>query len=263
MISIDPQLIRDMVEKGKRIDGRRFDQYRDLKIEKGFITSAEGSARVHVGETEVIAGVKFDVGEPFSDTPDEGVLMVAAEFVPLASPEFESGPPGEEAVEVARVVDRAIRESKTIDFKQLCIKPGEKTWIVFVDIDVLDNDGNLIDAAAIAAMAALLDATLPELTEDGKIDYEKPGTKKLPITGIPVSATIGKIGNRLLVDPNFSEESALDARLTVGTFNKGEDVLLCSMQKGGTAGLTIEEIDRMIDMAEHAGREIRKMIAES
>ncbi len=263
MISLDPQIIRDMIENGKRIDDRGFDQCRDIRIERGYVATAEGSARVRLGNTEVIAGVKFDVGEPFADTPDEGVLMVAAEFIPLASPDFESGPPGEAAVEVSRVVDRAIRESKVVDFKQLCIKPGEKTWMVFVDIDVIDHDGNLIDAASIAAISALLDAKVPVLDENNNIDYEKPRTKKIPISGVPVSTTIVKIGGKMLVDPNLAEISALDARLTVGTFNRGDEVLLSSMQKGGTVGLTTEEIEKMIDMAEHAGREIRKKIMES
>ncbi len=263
MISIDPQLIKDMIEKGKRIDNRPLDQYRAIKIERGFVSSAEGSARVRIGDTEVVAGIKFSVGEPFSDTPNEGVLMVAAEFIPLASPDFESGPPGENAVEVARVVDRAIRESKVIDFKQLCIKPQEKVWMVFVDVDVLDNDGNLIDATSIAAIAALLDAKLPELDENNKIDYEKPRTKALPITGVPVSTTIGKIGSKLFVDPSLSEELALDSRLTVGTFNTENGIMLCSMQKGGTHGLTTGEIEKMIEMAERFGSHVRKLIEES
>lgn len=263
MISIDPQLVKDMVASGKRIDNRKLDEYRDIKIEKGFVTSAEGSARVKLGNTEVLAGVKFGVGEPFADTPDDGVLMVGAEFVPLASPDFESGPPGEEAIETARVVDRAIRESKVIDFKQLCIKPKEKTWMVYVDIDILDNDGNLIDACSIAAISALLDAKLPELDEDFSIDTEKERTKKLPITGVPISTTIARIGNKLVVDPTLSEELALDSRLTVGTFDKNGEIMLSSMQKGGTGGLSLEEIDKMVSMAEHAGKKIRAAVLES
>src|SRR3972149_8262699 len=122
MIEIDPLLVKQVVERGKRIDGRPMDKYRDITIEINYVKSAEGSARVKMGDTEVVCGVKVEPGTPFSDTPDEGVLMVGAEFLPLASPHFESGPPTEDAVEVSRVVDRAIRESKVIDFHKLCIK---------------------------------------------------------------------------------------------------------------------------------------------
>ncbi|MBI4176364.1 MAG: exosome complex protein Rrp42 [Candidatus Aenigmarchaeota archaeon] len=263
MISTDPQLIKNIVSNGERLDGRGMYDYRKITIEKGAVATADGSARVKLGNTEVICGVKFSVGEPFSDTPDEGVLMVAAEFVPLASPEFESGPPGEEAVEASRVVDRAIRESKVIDFKKLCITPGEKVWMVFVDIDVLDNDGNLIDAASLAAIAALFDAKLPGLKEDGKIDYDNKSDQGLQINGIPLSTTFAKVGDSIIADPDLSEAEAVDARLTVGTFDKDGDVLLCSMQKGGSVGLTVEELEKIIDLAISKGKELRKMVANA
>lgn len=259
MISIDPDLIRGAVENGKRIDGRRFDDYRTVTVEKNAVTSAEGSARVRIGNTEVVAGVKFGVGTPFADTPDEGVLMVATELVPLASPEFESGPPGEESIEISRVVDRAIRESKVIDFKKLCITPKEKVWLVYIDIDVLDDDGNLIDAASLAAAAALMNAKIPKLNEEGFIDYEQPRTEALPMEGIPVSTTFAKIDSAILADPSLAEMSALDARLTVGTFEK-DGVHVCSIQKGGPEGFTIEEIEKILELAEQKGRELRKLL---
>jgi exosome complex component RRP42 len=260
MIEIDADLIKSMAERGKRIDNRGFDQYREIVIEHNVIPSAEGSCRVRIGHTEVIAGVKIDVGEPFADTPDEGVLMVNTEFVPLASPDFEPGPPGEDSIEVARVVDRAIRESKSIDFSKLCISPKEKVWMVYVDIDVLDNDGNLIDAAGLAAAAALRNATMPVLTEDRRVDYGKKTGEKLPINYTPVSVTVCKIGKSIMTDPSLSETNAIDARLTVGTIEKDGETYLSSMQKGGPSGLTVEEIERMVDLAKDKGNELRRLI---
>jgi exosome complex component RRP42 len=260
MIEIDPSLVRQVVESGKRIDGRKMHDYREVHIEPNYVPSAEGSARVRLGDTEVVAGIKIELGEPFSDTPDEGVLMVGVEFVPLASPHFESGPPGEDAIEVARVVDRAIRESKVIDFKKLCVTPGEKVWMVFVDIDVLDDCGNLIDASSLAALSALTHAKVPKLGEDGKADSSQKGAERLPIHGKPLCTTFVKIGNEILADPTTAENNALDARLTIGTFEKDGRVHLCSMQKGGTVGLTLEEIEKIIHLAEEKGKELRQLI---
>ena len=257
MIEIDPLLVREVVESGKRVDGRPLDGYREITIETGVVPSAEGSARVRIGDTEVLAGVKIDVGTPFADTPDEGVLMVGTEFVPLASPEFESGPPGEDAIEVARVVDRAIRESKSIDVKKLCITPKEKVWMIYVDVDVLDDHGNLIDASSLAALAALMTAKMPILNEEGRVDHDKKGTEPLPIEGKPLCTTFVKIGNQIIADPSSAESYAMDARLTVGTFEKG-GVHLCSMQKGGSTGLTLDEIESIIKLAEQKGAELRK-----
>ena len=257
MIEIDPLLVREVVESGKRVDGRPLDGYREITIETGVVPSAEGSARVRIGDTEVLAGVKIDVGTPFADTPDEGVLMVGTEFVPLASPEFESGPPGEDAIEVARVVDCAIRESKSIDVKKLCITPKEKVWMIYVDVDVLDDHGNLIDASSLAALAELMTAKMPILNEEGRVDHDKKGTEPLPIEGKPLCTTFVKIGNQIIADPSSAESYAMDARLTVGTFEKG-GVHLCSMQKGGSTGLTLDEIESIIKLAEQKGAELRK-----
>ncbi|HLC76716.1 MAG TPA: exosome complex protein Rrp42 [archaeon] len=260
MIELDPMIVKEMIEDGKRLDGRPLDSYREIHIETNVVPSAEGSARVRLGDTEVIAGIKIDVGEPFGDTPDEGVLMVGTEFVPLASSEFESGPPGEEAIEVSRVVDRAIRESKVVDFNKLCVKPKEKVWMINVDINVMDDGGNLIDAASLAALAALLTAKLPILDEEGNVDHDKKGTEPLPIKGKPLCTTFAKIGSKIVTDTTIHEESAIDARLTVGTFEKDGRVMLCSMQKGGAVGLSMEDIDEIIKLAEKKGQELRKLI---
>ncbi|MCL7414129.1 MAG: RNA-binding protein, partial [ANME-2 cluster archaeon] len=117
------QLIR-LILKGERLDGRKPEETRNIFIETGIIDKAEGSARVEIGDTKIIAGVKIQPGTPFPDTPDVGVIITSLELIPLASPEFESGPPRENAIELARVTDRGVRESGAIDLKKLCIKEG-------------------------------------------------------------------------------------------------------------------------------------------
>lgn len=258
MIGIDANLIKEMAEKGRRLDNRKFDEYREISVEAGLIQAAEGSARVKIGNSEVVAGIKMDIGEPFPDTPNEGTMMVSAELVPLASPDFEAGPPREEAIELSRVVDRAIRESKCIDFQKLCVKEGEKVWSVYVDIDVINDDGNLIDACGLAAMQALLNAKMPEIVDD-KINIDKK-TGPLPIKGVAVSTTFAKISDKIVADPSSVEDKAKSARLTVGTIEIDGKTYLCSMQKGGSEGFSLEEIEEIISMAEKKGNELRKLI---
>lgn len=165
------------LEKGIRYDGRNLLDYREVIVEPNAIKNAEGSARVKIGETEVIVGVKLDVGKPYPDTQDEGALMVGAELYPLSNPDFELGPPGIEAVELARVIDRGIRESKAINQKELCIKEGEKVWMVIIDICTINDAGNLFDASSLATLAALKCARFPEYKDD-KIDYKVKQKKK-------------------------------------------------------------------------------------
>jgi len=260
MIELDAELVQKITLKGKRLDDRTFDDYRRIVIETGVVTSAEGSCRVKLGATEVVAGVKIEPGTPFPDTPAEGVLMVNAEFVPLASSEFEPGPPSEKAIELARVVDRTIRESKAINFTNLCIAEGEKVWMVYVDIDILDHDGNLIDAASLAAAAALTSARMSELDENKKLIEGKKGSQPLPLAGIPLATTFVKIGNVILADPTLAEEHAADARLTVGTINSNSDTLVSAMQKGGNGGFTEEEIADIVGRAKTLGDQLRKLV---
>src|SRR3989338_11595432 len=167
MIDITKEHLIELFGKGFRLDGRKFDEYRKIEVEYGISSkSAEGSARVKIGKTEVVAGVKMGVGEPYPDNPSEGTIVVNMELLPLSSPEFESGPPRIESIELSRVVDRAIREGKALNFKKLCIREGELMWMVLIDIYPVNDDGNLFDAASLAALAALKDAKFPKLEND-------------------------------------------------------------------------------------------------
>jgi exosome complex component RRP42 len=248
--------IRESLVKGIRYDGRKKDEFRKIEIKTGFIETAEGSAHVKCGGTEVIAGIKMSVEKPFSDTPDAGILMVGAELLPFCNPKYESGPPDANAIEVARVIDRGIRESKSLDNQRLCIQSGEKVWTVNVDICPLNDDGNLIDVGSMAAVAALFNARFP-LYEDGKVDYKKKTSEPIPIARTPIAVTVIKIGNNFIVDPTEIEEQALDSRLTVTTI---DDDRLCSLQKGGSGTLSVDDVEKMVDLAIHKGREIRKLI---
>jgi RNase PH-related exoribonuclease len=243
--------ILNLLKKGKREDGRNVDDIRDIQVSVGCIESADGSARVKLGKTEVIAGVKIIPGTPYGDAPDSGVLTMGAELIPMAHPTFESGPPGENAIELARVVDRGIRESGMVDVKQLCIKSGEEIWMCFVDMYALDYDGNLFDAANLAAVSALKTAIIPAE------QYGKGENKPLPITCTPISITAVKIGNDLILDPNFDEENISSARLTVTTDDKGN---FRAMQKGGRGSITRDELSLCLDRAVEKGKEIRKII---
>lgn len=190
--------IAQLIAEGKRLDGRGLTDYREMKLEQGIIERAEGSARVLLGKTEVVVGTKVEMGEPFPDTPGEGVLTVNAELVPLASPGFEPGPPDENSIELARIVDRGIRESKAINVEKLVIEPGKKVFVVFVDVYVLNHDGNLIDASALAAMAALLNTKMANYEIDGDEVKIKPGYEQLPIKRHPITVTCAKIGDKLV-----------------------------------------------------------------
>jgi exosome complex component RRP42 len=261
MTDAEKDHLKNALAENVRYDGRKRDEFREVSIEKGVIATAEGSARVKIGATEVLAGVKMELGTPYSDTPDEGSLMVGAEFLAMAHPDFETGAPGIDAIELARVVDRGIREGGAMDVKKLCIEEGKAAWTVIVDICTVNNAGSLQDASALAAVAALQDAVFPEIKEVGEdrkeVDYKHKTDKHLPLDEKPINVTVFKRDEYLFVDPTDSEEKFYDARLSVAVL---EDGRLCALQKGGEGILTAEDISNMVKLAVDKSQVLRKAL---
>ena len=246
-----------MLADGKRLDERGLDQHRELKIETGLIQKANGSARVTLGNTQIIAGVKIATGTPFPDTPDKGLLVVNAEILPLSSPYAEPGPPSEEAIELARVVDRGIRESEMVDLTKLCLVPGKSVVTVFVDCNVMNVDGNLFDATSYAVVSALRTSKMKKyVVKDDKVEATDEWVP-VPVERTPVSVTFARLGDRLLVDPNNEEEAAMDMRITITTDDDGN---ICASQKGEASTISPAQVLEAADLSIKIGKDIRAQI---
>jgi exosome complex component RRP42 len=244
--------ILDLAAEGKRLDGRGPDEYRPITVEPGFVTTADGSALVRIGHTAVLAGIKLEPGKPFPDTPNAGVLTTNAELIPLSSPTFEPGPPQPGAIEVSRVVDRAIRAAETIDLTRLCVTPNEKSWVCYVDMHVLDHSGNLIDAALLAALSALKHTTVPaKRFEIAEADYP------LAVDHLPVECTFVRLGDAIVVDPTFDEELAAQGRITVATDETGRIV---AMQKGLVGAFSPDDVKDVVRRAFRHGDRHRELV---
>jgi len=252
-LSIDKVLAE--IKQGRRLDGRKFEETRKVEINHEVSKNADGAARVKFGQTDVVVGTKLGVEAPYPDSPDKGTISVGMELLAIASPKFEAGPPRPDAIELSRVVDRGIRESKAIDFNELCITEGEKCWVVFIDGYAINDDGNLFDACALAGISAVLRTRMPKL-EDGKmVKGEYAG--QLKVHRKPVLTTIAKVGNDLLVDPQMYEEAAMSARLSISTT---EDDYICAMQKGLGGSFTGAEVNRCVELAFKNAKSLRKML---
>ena len=253
--------VEEVLEAGTRMDGRGLMDFREMKLRTNFLEKSEGSSEVTLGKTHVVVGVKAGLGTPFEDTPDEGVLMVNAEYTPVAHPTWEPGPPPDGAIELARVVDRGLRSAEILNMEELGLVSGEKVYIVFIDLYVLNWDGNLIDACGAAALAALRNAEIPgykvsktnEISETGK-------TKKLKLRCEPIPITIYKIGKHFILDATADEEEVADGRLTVTLDEKNH---VTTMQKSGPVGFTVDEIKKCINIATEKAAEIRSLTAAS
>jgi len=253
------QQMWDSISKGKRLDGRNLDEIRPIEIEVGLIRKANGSARVKLGNSEVVAGVKVETGEPFEGLENKGALILSAEVLPTASPYIEPGPPDEETVELARVVDRGIRESEMLDLTKLVLIPGEIVYVIFVDCSVINADGNLFDATSYAAVSALINSKLPvfEIRDRKVVDTGE--KQNPPLTTLPVSITAVRIGESVIQDPTAEEEACMDARITITT---NSDRNFAAVQKGSTGTFTVEQLKKAAAAARIKGEEIRTKLRE-
>ncbi|MCL7034879.1 hypothetical protein MKW94_005890 [Papaver nudicaule] len=228
---IETSLLSDL-----RVDGRTSFQYRGLNIKFG---REDGSSEVQLGQTHVMGFVTSQLVQPYRDRPNEGTLSIFTEFSPMADPSFEAGRPGEFAIELGRIIDRGLRESRAVDTESLCVLAGKLVWAIRIDLHILDNGGNLVDAANIAALAALMTFRRPECTlggEDGQELIVHPPEVKEPlpliIHHLPIAVTFGIFGdgNILVIDPSHTEEVVMRGRITA-TLNATGDI--CSIQKVG------------------------------
>jgi exosome complex component RRP42 len=178
----------------------------------------------------------------------------------MADPLFETGPPGEESIELARVVDRGIRHSELVDTEKLCIIPGKKVFILFADVYILNNEGNLWDAAALAITAALNNTNLPKIKvneEDNTVEIVENEFTPLAINDKPVQMTFSKFGDQFVVDPSLIEETSQDARIT---FSLDQNSNIVAMQKGGVGTVTEEQLLDLAKKAVKISKKIRSKI---
>ena len=256
--SIQKKRIAEYLKDNKRLDGRKSEEYRDVEVNLGLSKNAEGSCSIKFGETEVYCGVKLGIAEPYPDSQDQGTFMTTAELNPMASEDFESGPPRINAIELARIIDRGIRESGFIDFKKLCIKEGEKVWQVFLDIYAINDAGNLLDVAGLAALIALGNAKMPVYNEkEEKIEHE---LSKNPIPlekeAMAFSITLHKIGDKLIVDASREEEKISDYRITIAIADNKGKPRITAIQKGKEGAISEEDMENILKLAEDKWKEM-------
>uniref|UniRef100_A0A804M362 Exosome complex component RRP45B n=1 Tax=Zea mays TaxID=4577 RepID=A0A804M362_MAIZE len=135
-----------------------------------------------------------------------------------------------------------VRESRAVDMEFLCVVAGKHVWSVRVDLHILDNGGNLIDAANIAALAALSTFWRPECTvggDDGQqVTVHDPEVRDpLPLTihHMPIAVTFAYFGegNIVVLDPTYKEEAVMGGRMTAIVNSNGD---VCAIQKAGGEG---------------------------
>ncbi|QEU59858.1 Rrp45 [Kluyveromyces lactis] len=243
----ESKFILEALKLKQRLDGRSYDQFRDVKIEIG---EAYGDVTVTMGNTKVHCRISCEIAQPYEDRPFEGLFHISTETTPMAGAQFENGNnTGEEEVLISRMIEKAVRRSGALDVEGLCIIAGSKCWSLRADVHFLDCDGGLIDASCIAVMAGLLHFKKPDVTVLGErvtvhpIDEREPVS--LGVLHVPICVTFsffnpddteenikGEDNAEIsIIDASLKEELLRDGVLTV-TLNKNREVVQISKAGG-------------------------------
>jgi exosome complex component RRP42 len=131
---------------------------------------------------------------------------------------------------------------------------------VFVDCNVMNVDGNLFDATSYAVVSALRTSKMKKyVVKDEKAEASEEWVP-VPVERTPVSVTLARIGERLVVDPNTEEEASMDMRITITTDDDGN---ICASQKGEASTITPEQVLQAADTSISLGKGIRRRILEA
>ncbi|XP_066487886.1 exosome complex component RRP45 [Tiliqua scincoides] len=260
------------IEERKRLDGRQCYDYRNIRISFG---SDHGCCIVELGKTRVLGQVSCELVAPKPNRATEGILFFNLELSPMASPAFEPGRQSELLIKLNRLLERCLRNSKCIDTESLCVVAGEKVWQIRVDLHLLNHNGNIIDAASIAAIAALCHFRRPDVSVQGEevMLYTPEERDPVPLSihhmPICVSFAFFQEGTYLLVDPSEQEERVMDGLLVIA-MNKHREI--CTIQSSGgimllkdqvlrcskITGVKVAEITELIQKALENDQKVRK-----
>jgi ribonuclease PH len=229
-----------------RIDGRKKEELRPVKITRDFIKHAEGSVLIEMGDTKVVATATVEERvPPFLRNKGKGWITAEYAMLPRSSKdrimrESAKGKVGGRTHEIQRLIGRSLRS--VIDLPQL----GERS--VLVDCDVIQADGGTRTAAITGAFVALVDA-LRFLKKEGKI-------KTLPLTDFLAAISVGKVDKELLLDLNYAEDSKAEVDMNVVMTGKGRFV-----EVQGTAEQTPFQKTELDGMLKLASKGIKQLIA--
>ncbi|RWS07030.1 exosome complex exonuclease RRP45-like protein [Dinothrombium tinctorium] len=210
------------IAENKRIDGRQRDEFREVDIDFGL---EYGSCVVRLGNTKVISSVVWEIVEPRPTKPCEGLLQISVDLSPMSSPYYDVGKMNDKFVEILRIIEKSIRDSKCIDLESLCLIAREKVWSLKVEIIVLNDEGNLIECCSIAAIVSLSHCVRADVTvSEDKVtvhSFEEKHPLPLRIFHYPFCTTYALFNssNVVIADPLELEELCCEGFLTVSANN--------------------------------------------
>ncbi|PXF44115.1 Exosome complex component rrp45 [Gracilariopsis chorda] len=241
----------DCIKANCRVDGRRISEARKASISLG---PNWGFAEVRYDRTHAVASTTVEAITPTPDRGSEGSISISVELSPTASEPAARASLFRNTgsfIETRNCIESFVRDSRSVDTEALCVLAGVKVWSVRVDVHIINDDGNCMDACMLAVMASLMHARRPDVTVTGKevrihaMDEREP--VPLPVHHVPLSATFGLFGggrpfdpDTVVLDPVKTEELASNGSVSFAFNSQGE---VCGVYKGGGLPLHIRSFE--------------------
>ena len=221
-----------------RADNRKEEDLRPITMTRGFMKHAEGSALIEVGDTKVICTASIEEKVPiFLRGAGQGWITAEYSMLPRATEqrtqrEASKGRVSGRTMEIQRLIGRSLRS--VIDLKEL----GERT--LWIDCDVIQADGGTRTAAITGSFLAVVDA-LYGLKQRGAL-------KTFPVKDFLAATSVGIVGDQLLLDLQYTEDSQASVDMNVVMTGSGR--LVEVQATGEEATFSRRQLDELIDLAE-------------
>ena len=238
-----PRPISGLLYSGGKLmrpDQRASTEMRPLEIVPDFISCAEGSALIRLGETQVICTASVDDGVPsFQKGSGRGWITSEYAMIPRATNtrtprESTRGRQSGRTMEIQRLIGRSLRAA--VDLEAL----GERT--VWIDCDVILADGGTRTASVTASLVAL------------GLAIQKLQARRVfkvnPLKRYLGAISVGIIGDEMLLDLNYAEDSSADVDMNVVMTGAGRLVEAQATAEGRT--FSTEELNKLIELARPA-----------
>lgn len=231
-----------------RVDGRRPDELRPVRVQRGYLKYAEGSVLIEAGGTRVVCSASIEEKVPqWLRGSGQGWITSEYSMLPRATHErtvreASRGKVGGRTHEIQRLIGRALRS--VVDLKLI----GERT--IWIDCDVIQADGGTRTTSITGAYIALVDALVALAKREG--------WEKLPVLDVVAATSVGIVDGEPLLDLCYEEDSAAQVDMNVVMTGSGRIVEVQGTAEGRP--FFREEMYQLLDLAESG---IRTLIAQS
>ncbi len=221
-----------------RVDGRKNDQIRSVKVTRRYTKYAEGSVFIEVGDTKVICNVSVEEKvPPFLKGSGEGWITAEYNMLPRATENRKVRDIARlkvdgRAMEIQRLIGRALRS--VVDLKAL----GERT--LWVDCDVIQADGGTRTTSITGAFIAMVDAV-------NKIHKKKP-FKVYPIRSYLAATSVGIVNDLKLLDLCYLEDSKAKVDMNIIMTDEGKIVEI--QGTGEESPFSMEDLNELLTIAQ-------------